>query len=150
MDSASAPVADATTPTTKKTISAKPVFAEKPENVSDALWSEWLNIRKTKKQPTPTPRAMQSMAEEASKAGIDIAQAITECSDRGWAGFKADWYENAKAANPKQAMQPAPTFDQSGNVVVMQQPQQQQPQSKMMQGVAALQAMKSTNRGAQA
>lgn len=101
MDSASAPVADATTPTTKKQTAAKPEFAEKPETVSDALWSEWLHIRKTKKQSTPTPRAMQSMAEEASKAGLGIVQAITECCDRGWAGFKADWYENSKATPRK-------------------------------------------------
>jgi hypothetical protein len=94
----------------------------------------------------PTARAMQAMNDEASKAGIGIVQAITECCDRGWAGFKADWYENSRAAMPTNQRQ-QPVFDQHGGSVIQMRPPQ--PQSKMMQGLAALQAMKSTNRGAQ-
>jgi hypothetical protein len=87
--------------------------AEKPETVSDELWAEWLGIRKTKKQPVPTPRAVQSMTEEAGKVGLTIAQAMTECCDRGWAGFKAAWYENSQA---KRQTQTAGTINKWNNI----------------------------------
>lgn len=123
-----------------------PSLAEKPESVSDDLWVEWLSVRKSKKQPMPTKRALQAITDEAIKAGLSIEQAITECCDRGWASFKATWYENSQASIGRTNR--TNTFDQSGNLeqATFQKNQQQQT-SKMAQGLAALQAMKSTNKG---
>jgi hypothetical protein len=123
--------------------------AAKPNEISPELWAEWLGIRKTKKQPLPTERALQVMTLEAGKAGISLLEAVTECCDRGWAGFKAEWYANSKtsAASTTQRQQEN-TFDQNGGVVEHSR-QQAQPQGKMAQGLAALQALKGANWGAQ-
>jgi hypothetical protein len=97
-ESASATPIPSVKPVKPKTSTPNPNVSEKPETVSDELWAEWLGIRKAKKQPVPTPRAVQSITEEAGKVGLTIAQAITECCDRGWATFKAAWYENSQTS----------------------------------------------------
>ncbi|HCE3040299.1 hypothetical protein HJ128_10240 [Vibrio parahaemolyticus] len=51
---------------------------------------EWQAIRK-KKRITLTEDAVLLVEREASKAGINIGDAIETCVLRGWAGFKADW-----------------------------------------------------------
>jgi hypothetical protein len=70
--------------------------------IEPELRKEWLDIRKAKKQPKPTPRAMKAIQAEAAKVGLTLEQAITECCDRGWGAFRADWYNNANqtAKNP--------------------------------------------------
>ncbi|MFV2611664.1 hypothetical protein ACNIUV_28445, partial [Escherichia coli] len=37
---------------------------------------------------------------EATKAGITLEAALIECCERGWVGFKADWY-NKTDSPPK-------------------------------------------------
>ena len=70
-----------------------------PEGVSDSVWQDFLKLRKAKKAPV-TVTALAGMKREAEKASWSLARAITECVERGWTGFKAEW------------VAPKPTFAQ--------------------------------------
>lgn len=141
-------VAQVTTPEKQKSKSkpdddSKP--AEKPDDVDSEIWAEWVKVRKLKKAIQPTARVISVIRDEANSAGITLNTAIAECCNRNWVAFKAEWYINSQTGFKPQAPT-NPAYDQNGNVVQFRQPQQQ-PTSKMAQGVAALMAMKSCNRG---
>lgn len=70
-----------------------------PEGVSPSLWTDFKKLRAAKKAAI-TNTAMQGIAREASKAGISLSDALTTCCERGWTGFRADWYDNAAARTP--------------------------------------------------
>ncbi len=76
------------------------VLAIKPDGVNKELWDQFLYIRKEKKSPL-TKIAFKGIEREANKANWKIEDAINECVERGWAGFKADWVEkkNFKKGN---------------------------------------------------
>ena len=61
-----------------------------PVNVEESVWSDFLALRKAKKAPV-TVTALAGIKREADKANWSLARAITECVERGWTGFKADW-----------------------------------------------------------
>lgn len=67
----------------------------RPEDVETQHWSDWLQTRKAKKLPL-TQTALDGIRREAEKAGLSLDQAIAVCCERGWAGFKASWYEKDK------------------------------------------------------
>jgi uncharacterized protein YdaU (DUF1376 family) len=62
-----------------------------PDGVPDPVWQDFLKVRKAKHLPM-TDTAWQGITREAAKAGIDLAQAVTVCCERGWATFNAGWY----------------------------------------------------------
>lgn len=62
-----------------------------PDGVSPSVWRDFLAVRKAKRSPV-TEIAMQGILREAGKAGITLEQALTVCIERGWQGFRADWY----------------------------------------------------------
>jgi hypothetical protein len=51
-------------------------------------------VRKSKKAAV-TKTAMDGIKREADKAGISLEAALRTCCERGWSGFKAEWYANA-------------------------------------------------------
>lgn len=57
--------------------------------------SDWLAARKVKRLPL-TRTAMQGVIDEAEKAGLTVAQAITLSAKESWGGFKASWVKKAK------------------------------------------------------
>jgi len=61
-----------------------------PVNVQPGTWSDFLQIRKSKKAAV-TESAIKGIEREARKAGWSLEKALVECCARGWAGFKADW-----------------------------------------------------------
>jgi len=63
---------------------------EKPDGVSATTWSDFLQIRKSKKAAV-TESAIKGIEREARKAGWSLDKALVECCARGWAGFKAEW-----------------------------------------------------------
>jgi hypothetical protein len=69
--------------TEKKTLS-------RPGDVSEQVWNDFLQQRKQVKAPV-TETALAGIQREAAKAGWSLEQALTECTVRGWRGFKADW-----------------------------------------------------------
>jgi uncharacterized protein YdaU (DUF1376 family) len=72
----------------------KRVTALRPDDVSESVWDDYLQIRKAKKSPL-TQTALDGLNREADKAGVSLEQALTVCCERGWSGFKAEWYMNA-------------------------------------------------------
>jgi len=58
--------------------------------------SDWLAARKVKRLPL-TRTAMQGVIDEAEKAGLTVAQAITLSAKESWGGFKASWVKKASA-----------------------------------------------------
>lgn len=67
---------------------------DKPTDVSDSVWSDFLQIRKAKRSPM-TETALQQIRAEADKAGIALQTALEHACARGWQGFKADWLSEA-------------------------------------------------------
>jgi uncharacterized protein YdaU (DUF1376 family) len=63
-----------------------------PAGVDPKVWSDWLEIRKAKSLPL-TETAWSQLEAECQKAGITVDTMIKECCLRGWAAFKAAWWE---------------------------------------------------------
>lgn len=53
--------------------------------------ADWLAQRK-KLGALPTLTAIEGIEREAKKASISLEDALRECCERGWRGFKAEWY----------------------------------------------------------
>jgi len=69
----------------------------KPDGVDDQVWTDFLAIRKAKRSPL-SATALAGIGREADKAGITLADALVVCCERGWTGFRADWYATATPA----------------------------------------------------
>ena len=69
--------------------------------VSESVATDWLTLRKQKKAPA-TETAINGIVSEAGKAGITLQTALETCCQRGWQGFKAEWFDgnggNARAS----------------------------------------------------
>jgi hypothetical protein len=82
-----------------------------PADVPAGVFADFLTIRKARRAPL-TNTALEGIGREAGKAGISLADALAVCCERGWVGFRADWYGDgntlaaAKTARP--ARRPAP------------------------------------------
>lgn len=68
---------------------------EKPEDVDDQIWNDFMVVRKAKKAPI-TETAIKHLRKEAEKAGVTLSYAIQECVTRGWQSFKASWFADKK------------------------------------------------------
>ena len=86
------PVASHSQPTVKATNNHKPITnnINKPESVSEDVWNDFLNHRKTRKSAV-TERVINSITKEAKKAGWTLDDTLTEIVNRGWNSFKAEW-----------------------------------------------------------
>lgn len=67
------------------------------------LYSDYMKVRKAKKAGELTETAFNGIVREAEKAGISIEDAIKQCCERGWVGFKADWIKQEAVKNESQA-----------------------------------------------
>ena len=65
---------------------------QKPTDVSDGIWVDFLAVRQRKKAPL-TATAWAGILREVEKSGWTTEQALAECCERGWQGFKSDWVE---------------------------------------------------------
>jgi uncharacterized protein YdaU (DUF1376 family) len=72
----------------------------KPEGVSEIVWNSFLDHRKSKKAQV-SDLVLTTIAKQASEAGWELEDALTEMVSRGWTGFKADWVK-AKTVTAKQ------------------------------------------------
>lgn len=69
-------------------------LAARPDDVSEEVWKDYQTLRKAKRAPV-TETVINGLRREAGAAGITLEQAMTFCIERGYQGFKADWYKNA-------------------------------------------------------
>lgn len=65
----------------------------KPDGVSELVWNDFLSHRKANKAKL-TETALNAIMKESEKAGWTLEQALTECVQRGWKGFKAEWVKD--------------------------------------------------------
>jgi uncharacterized protein YdaU (DUF1376 family) len=75
------------------TINHKPITNKKispPEGVPTDVWQDYVKLRQAKKAPI-TDTAIKQIETQASKVGFTLTEAIQECLNRGWTGFKGDW-----------------------------------------------------------
>jgi uncharacterized protein YdaU (DUF1376 family) len=61
-----------------------------PPDVSEAVWLDWLQLRKAKKAPV-TQTVVKSAIKEAEKAGISLNAFLTIWCARGSQGLEASW-----------------------------------------------------------
>jgi hypothetical protein len=71
-----------------------------PADVPEQVWQDFQAIRAAKRAPL-TDTAVDGIAREAAKAGIDLATALAYCCERGWQGFNAGWYAARQQAAAK-------------------------------------------------
>jgi uncharacterized protein YdaU (DUF1376 family) len=88
-------LADASSPSPSQ-IKTKKHSVVKPDDVSQAVWDDYRVSRKV----ALTPTALQTIVNEAKKAGWTTEDALRESILRGWRGFKAEWVlKNKPQAN---------------------------------------------------
>lgn len=68
---------------------------QKPESVSEQVWEDFSALRAKRRAPI-TETALKGIQREAEKAGITLEEALSTCCERGWQGFKAEWYRREK------------------------------------------------------
>jgi uncharacterized protein YdaU (DUF1376 family) len=73
-----------------------------PEGVSESVFKDYLEVRKTKKAKW-TDTALKGLIRESEKAGISLQQAMEMCCARGWVGFNADWIKDQQPTNNDKA-----------------------------------------------
>ena len=82
------------TPKKQKTKSAS---LEKPCDVSEQVWQDLLALRKAKKSPLTISAwniAKKQIDEAQAKTNHTLEQILLAWIERGWQGFKAEWYFN--------------------------------------------------------
>lgn len=67
----------------------------RPDSVSEQVWNDFSELR-TKRRAPITETALKGIQREAEKAGITLEEALSTCCERGWQGFKAEWYRREK------------------------------------------------------
>lgn len=70
---------------------------EKPDDVSDQVWTEWLALRKAKRaQVTPfiLDRIRKQAEQVPAKYGFTFEDALLMMIDGQWTGFEAEWVVN--------------------------------------------------------
>lgn len=72
---------------------AKDQRLQKPEELTDEFWQDFLAYRKQKKAPV-TERVVSLLRKESKTAGWKLEEVINEMMVRNWTGFKADWVKD--------------------------------------------------------
>lgn len=63
---------------------------DRPDDVSETTWGDWLGLRRAKKAPV-TETVLAGARSEASKAGLSLEQFLVVWCTRGSQGLQADW-----------------------------------------------------------
>lgn len=81
---------------------------DKPEEVTEQVWSDFCALRKEKKAPL-TKTALDLIKTEAEKAGIGLNEALSMSCSRGWQSFKAEWAQgNRNGSFSAPSIEPRP------------------------------------------
>lgn len=77
---------------------ATPAKIERPEDINEQVWLDWVALRKAKKT-TVSETAIEGARAEAKKAGLTITEFLRLWVTRGSQGFQADWIKPAELAS---------------------------------------------------
>lgn len=69
---------------------------QKPIEVEQAIWDDYLTLRKAKRAGPLTKTALQIIQHDSKCAGISLEEALKYCIKKSWVGFEAEWYLNSK------------------------------------------------------
>ena len=83
-----------------------------PPDVSETVWNDFVEHRKSKKAPV-TETVIDNLRNEASKAGWTLEEALKETCARGWQGFKAEWVNKENIYGNKHKNSTASTLDKT-------------------------------------
>jgi hypothetical protein len=103
--SAKHPYTDVPLTVTETKTETKTKTVDAPDGVSQSVWQEFVNHRKSKKAQV-TQLVIDGIQKEADKAGFSLEDALKEVVVRNWQGFKAEW------------VLPKPTFGDMARVSV--------------------------------
>jgi len=90
-------LADASSPSSSSSSKAKKNknhSVQRPPDVDEKVWQDYTATRKS----AITETALQILQKEAALAGMTLEAVLSECTMRGWTGFKADWMKNKTTA----------------------------------------------------
>ena len=96
-----------TTVTEEKAPRVRSPSIAKPDGVTEQTWSDWLQLRKSKKAPV-TETVLAGAQAEAGKANLTLEQFLQVWCTRGSQGLQADWLK------PSERGRPASTSSHSG------------------------------------
>lgn len=78
-------------PASKKKARAAPAAqVERPADVDESVWRDWLALRKAKKAPV-TPTVLENASTEAAAAGMSLEAFLRVWCARGSQGLQAEW-----------------------------------------------------------
>jgi hypothetical protein len=63
---------------------------QRPEDVSDSVWTDWLRHRKVLRASV-TPTVINRIRKEADKARMPLESVLELMCARGWRGFESEW-----------------------------------------------------------
>lgn len=86
--------------TTQNTIKRKATGVACPPDVSEQVWADWLQLRKTKKASV-TETVVKGARNEAAKLGWDLERFLVEWCTRGSQGLKAEWIDDKQTSMTK-------------------------------------------------
>ena len=72
---------------------------DKPEDVSESTWADWLDLRKRKRAPV-TAGVIDGARQEAAKLGWTLEKTLATWVFRGSQGFQAEWITGSARAPP--------------------------------------------------
>jgi hypothetical protein len=73
----------------------KKIVSEKPENVAENVWNDFIALRNAKKAPV-TVTVLEGITKEATKLNWSLERAMQEMCVQGWQGFKAKWVKDSE------------------------------------------------------
>jgi hypothetical protein len=73
----------------------------RPADVTEQTWSDWLQLRKSKRAPV-TETVIAGASREAVKAGMDLERFLAIWCTRGSQGLQADWLTPDERRAPRQ------------------------------------------------
>ena len=77
-------------PSSRATGGGRASTPTRPDGVSEQVWTDWLQLRKTKKAPVSLT-VLEGAQEEAGKAGMPLEAFLRVWCTRGSQGLKAEW-----------------------------------------------------------
>lgn len=80
---------------------------ERPSEVSEVLWREWLAVRRAKRSGPVTATAWKAVEREAAIAGLAPVGAVQIAVENSWSSFKAAWHSNSKQQQKNNGKQTA-------------------------------------------
>jgi hypothetical protein len=67
------------------------LLIQKPDDVEQETWDDWLAVRKSKRAGKVTNRVIAALRKEADLIGWTLEQALDKCAVRNWISFEAKW-----------------------------------------------------------